>query len=142
MVIDEDQNDLNKTISDYIKLFRDMKVAEIGFGLPTVMDRDYSKLPAPENFLCPDLFRRLFIFNDGICGPCCGDWERRLIVGDANRDSISAIWKGKEYNKLRASHLSGDYRSVPACLACSVPFLSTCDPLTPDPNILKDSEAL
>jgi hypothetical protein len=130
MVLNEDAADLNGVVADYIKLFRSIKVAEIGFGLPTVMDCDYSILPSPDNFLCPDLFRRLFVFNDGICGPCCGDWERRLLVGDANKSDIASVWNGEEYRKLRDSHLFGDYRSVPACRACSVPFLSTCNPLS------------
>ncbi|MDR1487518.1 MAG: radical SAM protein [Deltaproteobacteria bacterium] len=130
MVLSEDLDDPAEIVDNYIKLFRSLKVAEIGFGLPTVMGRDYSKLPAPDDFLCPDLFRRMFVFNDGICGPCCGDWERRLLVGDANVDDVSAIWNGKEYQRLRASHLAGDWRGIPACQACSVPFLSACDPLS------------
>jgi MoaA/NifB/PqqE/SkfB family radical SAM enzyme len=127
MVIGEGERDLERIKSDYIKLFRDLKVAEIGFGLPTVMGRDYSSLPAPDHFVCPDLFRRLFIFNDGICGPCCGDWERRLIVGDVNTQTISEIWNGEIYQKLRQSHLSGHYRDIPACRDCSVPYLSTVE---------------
>ena len=110
---------------DYIKLFRDLKVAEIGFGLPTVMGRDYRELPAPERFVCPDLFRRMFVFNDGAVGPCCGDWERALIVGDASLETLSAIWRGKPYQSLRRAHLEGRYRDIEACAACSVPHLST-----------------
>ncbi|MDR0620517.1 MAG: SPASM domain-containing protein [Deltaproteobacteria bacterium] len=125
MVLSEGSDGLEGIKSDYIKLFRDLKVAEIGFGLPTVMGRDYSALPSPEDFVCPDLFRRLFVFNDGLCGPCCGDWERRLIVGDAGRQSISEIWNGEAYQKLRRAHLSGRHRDIPACRDCSVPYLST-----------------
>jgi hypothetical protein len=124
MVLDEKCDNHDKIKSDYIKLFRDLKVAEIGFGLPTVMGRDYSALPAPERFVCPDLFRRLFVFNDGVCGPCCGDWERRLIVGDAASETISDIWNGPAYQDLRKIHLSGHYRDIPACRDCSVPYLS------------------
>jgi hypothetical protein len=124
MVLDEESAHLEEIKSDYIKLFRDLKVAEIGFGLPTVMGRDYASLPAPEGFICPDLFRRLFIFNDGLCGPCCGDWERRLIVGDVNTESIAEIWNGQAYQRLRQAHLSGHYRDIPACRDCSVPYLA------------------
>jgi hypothetical protein len=124
MVLEENIPNLEKIKNDYIKLFRDLKVAEIGFGLPTVMERDYAVLPAPDGFICPDLFRRLFIFNDGLCGPCCGDWERRLIVGDANEETISNIWNGPVYHNLRQAHLTGHYRDIPACNGCSVPYLS------------------
>jgi hypothetical protein len=124
MVLDEDRADRRKVKEDYIKLFRDLKVAEIGFGLPTVMGRDYGALGGPAGFVCPDLFRRMFVFNDGVCGPCCGDWERRLVVGDLARAGLAEIWDGPAYRDLRARHLSGNYRDVPACHDCSVPFLS------------------
>jgi MoaA/NifB/PqqE/SkfB family radical SAM enzyme len=115
----------DKTKSDYIKLFRDLEVAEIGFGLPSVMGRDYRALPAPDKFVCPDLFRRMFVFNDGIVGPCCGDWERGLVVGDVRSSSLASIWSGREYQELRRAHLEGRYRDVETCAACSVPHLST-----------------
>jgi MoaA/NifB/PqqE/SkfB family radical SAM enzyme len=127
MVLNENSHNIDQAKSDYIKLFRDLKVAEIGFGLPTVMGRDYSILPSPDDFICPDLFRRLFIFNDGICGPCCGDWERRLIVGDVNQQTISEIWNGEVYQNLRRAHLEGRYKDIPACRDCSVPYLSTVE---------------
>jgi hypothetical protein len=128
MVLSEGSDGTGRVKADYIKLFRDLKVAEIGFGLPTVMGLDYSGLPAPEGFVCPDLFRRLFVFNDGICGPCCGDWERRLVAGDLSEDAISGIWNGPFYRELRGAHLSGRYRDISACRACSVPHLSAIEP--------------
>jgi pyruvate-formate lyase-activating enzyme len=121
---EEGREDLKR---DYIKLFRDLKVAEIGFGLPTVMGRDYAPLNPEGAFACPDLFRRLFVFSDGQCGPCCGDWERRLIVGQAGSSPISAIWGGEACRELRKAHLSGAYRDIPACRGCSVPYLSTVE---------------
>lgn len=118
--------DMDRVKADYLKLFRDLKVAEIGFGLPTVMGLDYEKEHGLfPGFVCPDLFRRMFIFWDGPAGPCCGDWERRLLMGDAARQSLADIWLGPEYRALRAAHVDGSYPSVPACRACSVPYLST-----------------
>ncbi len=112
--------------ADYIKLFRDMKVAEIGFGLPSVMGRDYETLYGRiPGFVCPDLFRRMFVFWDGPVGPCCGDWERRLIMGDAGKESLADVWQGREYHRLREAHTSGSYENIEACRKCSVPYLST-----------------
>jgi hypothetical protein len=125
MVLPEGNDDeLKQVKADYIRLFRDLKVAEIGFGLPSVLDCDYRKLSAPSNFKCPDLFRRMFVFNDGVCGPCCGDWERKLVVGEAGTTSLADIWRGAEYQRLRRYHLEGRYREIEACAACSVPYLS------------------
>ncbi len=112
--------------ADYIKLFRDMGVAEIGFGLPSVMGLDYEQeYGLFPGFVCPDLFRRLFVFWDGPAGPCCGDWERRLIVGDATKTSLADIWRGPEYRRLREAHQGGRYETIEPCRQCSVPYLST-----------------
>ncbi len=120
--------ELERIKGDYIKLFRDMKVAEIGFGLPTVMGRDYEKAHGLRpGFVCPDLFRRLFVFWDGPVGPCCGDWERRLVMGRATEKSLADIWLGPAYEGLRRAHASGRYETVAVCRSCSVPYLSTLD---------------
>jgi MoaA/NifB/PqqE/SkfB family radical SAM enzyme len=124
MVLDEDPYRREEIQEDYIRLFRDMKVSEIGFGLPTVLDRDYASINPRGFFRCPDLFRRIFIFQDGVAGPCCGDWERRLVVGHANTETLKEIWGSEAYQALRAPHISGDYQNIPACRNCSVPYLS------------------
>lgn len=118
--------ELEKLKADYIRLFRNMSVAEIGFGLPTVMGLDYEKTYGLfPGFVCPDLFRRMFVFWDGPVGPCCGDWERRLILGNALESPLADIWLGEAYRSLRRAHLEKRYADVPACRACSVPYLST-----------------
>ena len=115
-----------KIKADYLKLFRNLKVAEIGFGLPTVMGRDYEKTYGLfPGFVCPDLFRRMFVFWDGPASPCCGDWERRLIMGQAQGTPLADIWQGSAYQKLRRAHVAGQYETIPACRSCSVPYLST-----------------
>jgi MoaA/NifB/PqqE/SkfB family radical SAM enzyme len=125
MVLPEDPAGRGRAEVDYVRLFRDLGVAEVGFGLPTVMGRDYAPLNGGLDFVCPDLFRRVFVFHDGVAGPCCGDWERRLVVGDARKSSVSEIWKSPAYERLRSRHLAGAFAEVPACLCCSVPYLST-----------------
>lgn len=118
--------ELEQIKTDYIKLFRDLGVAEIGFGLPSVMGLDYEKTYGLfPGFVCPDLFRRMFIFWDGPVGPCCGDWERQLIMGDATTASLADIWLGTAYQKLREAHTGAGYEQIKACRACSVPYLST-----------------
>jgi hypothetical protein len=129
LVLPEDLSERPRALAtlkaDYVRLFRKLKVAEIGFGLPTVMGRDYASLN-PNDFLCPDLFRRLFVFQDGVYGPCCGDWSRRLNIGEIQDGrTIKEVWLGPEYASLRAAHLKGAYQEIVACRGCSVPYLST-----------------
>jgi len=111
--------------ADYVRLFRGLGVAEIGFGRPTMVGRDYGRtFGLVPGFVCPDLFRRLFVFWDGPAGPCCGDWERRLPLGRADQEPLGEIWRGRAYQALRAAHLGGRYGDIPACRSCSVPYLS------------------
>ncbi len=128
MVLPENSEapDLARIKADYIKLFRNLGVAEIGFGLPSVMGFDYNAAYGLfPDFICPDLFRRMFVFWDGPVGPCCGDWERRLIMGNAHEKTIAEIWLDEPYLTLRAAHIEGNYGQIPACRTCSVPYLST-----------------
>ncbi|MDR1083384.1 MAG: radical SAM protein [Deltaproteobacteria bacterium] len=114
---------------DFIRLFRNLKVAEIGFGLPTVMGRDYEP-ENPDRFLCPDLFRRLFVYWDGVVGPCCGDWERNIDLGRVEGEiKVAEMWQSQKYRALREFHKNGQYKRIPACAHCSVPFLSTVEVL-------------
>ncbi|MDR2200282.1 MAG: radical SAM protein [Deltaproteobacteria bacterium] len=124
MVLPEDPLNRDRIKADYLRLFRDLGVAEIGFGLPTVVDRDYEALGRNPGFRCPDLFRRAFVFHDGVVGPCCGDWERRLVMGDARKSSLEEIWNSEAYRNLREPHLRQAYGEVPVCRSCSVPYLS------------------
>jgi hypothetical protein len=124
MVLPEDPAGRGRIKRDFAALFRSLGVAEVGFGLPTVMGRDYAAVNDVPGFACPDIFRRLFVFRDGVAGPCCGDWERRLVMGDAGREGIAGIWGGEAYAVLRAAHREARYRDVPACRSCSVPYLS------------------
>ncbi|MDR3155016.1 MAG: radical SAM protein [Deltaproteobacteria bacterium] len=125
MVLPEDPEGREGAKRDYVRLFRGLGVAEVGFGLPTVMGRDYAPLNEGLDFACPDLFRRVFVFRDGVAGPCCGDWERRLVVGNAKDSPLAAVWKSEAYSLLRERHLTGRFRDEPACRSCSVPYLSS-----------------
>jgi hypothetical protein len=121
---DEDPSSHDAVGRDYLRLFRDMGVAEIGFGLPTIVGRDYAALPRPQGFRYPDLFRRLFAFHYGVAGPCSGDWERRLIAGDASISSIKDIRGMPACQAPGGAHLGGCHRDPSACRSCSVPWLS------------------
>jgi hypothetical protein len=115
-----------QTKRDYIQLFQGLGVAEIGFGLPSDMDVDYWARYGPiHGFACPDPYRRLFVFFDGLIGPCCGDWERGLIMGDARTDNLADVWRNDAYRRLRDAQAQGRYWDVAICRQCSVPWLST-----------------
>lgn len=67
---------------------------------------------------CPYLWDRLIVHHDGKVRFCESDWECRYPVGDINCQTISEIWTGENYRRLRESHLSGTF-DHPFCRDCS-----------------------
>ncbi|MBU2552257.1 MAG: SPASM domain-containing protein [Proteobacteria bacterium] len=126
MIVSEDRRRDRQTIEAFKSLFTSLGVAEIGFGLLTDMKTDYgSAYGIVPDFLCRDIYTRMFVFWDGPIGPCCGEWERGYVLGDALRDDLGDVWNNPRYQALRQAHDQGRYDRIPICRACSVPWLST-----------------
>jgi MoaA/NifB/PqqE/SkfB family radical SAM enzyme len=113
----------------YLALFDELGVDEIGFAVYSDPALDYSKLmPEPlDGFCCDDLFRRVFVLWDGEAQVCCGEWERRLRVGDARKNSLAEIWEAPAYRRIRDLHAEGRYHELQVCRRCSVPYLIARD---------------
>lgn len=69
---------------------------------------------------CSDLWRRMFIWWDGSIGVCDVDYLQTIKVGKfgPGGKTLSQIWAGAEYQKLRADHSSGQRLGV--CSQCQV----------------------
>ena len=85
--------------------------------------------------VCPSIFYMLVVNSDGSVSPCCVDWRRDIVVGDANRQSLPEIWQGKPLQDLRLLHLSGKRSSHPVCANCNFLKYST------DPRDIIDGHA-
>lgn len=78
---------------------------------------------AQENDLetpCSDLWRRMFVWWDGIVNPCDVDYKSNLKVGNIDDKTISQIWNGKKYNELRSNHLLKLRKNHSPCKSCYV----------------------
>lgn len=65
-------------------------------------------------------FYKLVIDWDGSVLLCCNDWFRRHKgFGNINKDSLSDIWHGDEFKKVRGE-LSCGKRTGPSCKNCSI----------------------
>ncbi|MBT3789501.1 MAG: radical SAM protein [Alphaproteobacteria bacterium] len=67
---------------------------------------------------CPYIFYSLSINADGLASSCFLDWGRKLLVGDARRQSVKSIWHSDEMNDLRLQHLEGKRNENPVCKSC------------------------
>jgi sulfatase maturation enzyme AslB (radical SAM superfamily) len=80
-------------------------------------------MPKIENFSCPQVYQRLVVGADGLCMMCANDEEGKVIVGDANKQTLHAIWHGEEMTRVRAIHkrCMGAIE-INACTECYLPL--------------------
>ena len=69
---------------------------------------------------CNLLWQRLYIWHDGICNPCDFDYKSNLSVGSAKTNTITDIWTGEKFNKMRKLHLRGERKRYLPCDRCSL----------------------
>jgi radical SAM protein with 4Fe4S-binding SPASM domain len=96
-------------------------------GLRT--DQNVYGLPLKKNEVCSFVFTRFIIHADGICVPCCSDWNRQYIIGDLKAQSAFEIWNSEALRKLRLAHLQHTKNIVPMCNGCRVYDLNSADNL-------------
>jgi hypothetical protein len=59
----------------------------------------------------------LVVLQDGRVTACCVDHDGELVVGDAKREDLRAIWNGARMRALRRAHVEGDL--PPLCARCT-----------------------
>jgi MoaA/NifB/PqqE/SkfB family radical SAM enzyme len=109
-------------LSDEIKKFKkfwkseDLEVLvcdELTWGIfPSKKGLDY-------RYPCYSLWDTFNINSDGTVSACCIDWNRSLIIGDTNLNSIESIWKNKGISCIRNYHKSSSFSKIPLCQNCN-----------------------
>jgi len=78
-------------------------------------------LQSPRREICPEPFGKeygkMVVLWDGRVLPCCVDYNASLLIGDANTDRVEDLWYGREIEKLRRQHETGDF--PPTCANCN-----------------------
>ena len=69
---------------------------------------------------CSDLWRRMFVWYDGVVNPCDTDYKSKLKVGNINDQSLSDIWRSGNYENLRSIHRNRERAQVSPCNRCVV----------------------
>lgn len=77
--------------------------------------------------VCPFPFYSFTIAPDGIVTVCCSDWERKLIVGDMNKQSLREVWNGDTLKRFWVDMLSGNKCKYEMCKNCSYPIYNSTD---------------
>ncbi len=114
------ENDLSE-----LEAFKDFwleHVDVVGFGL--YHDLDGIDSPYNPNFTCAQPFQRMFVMWDGVTPPCCVDYERGYVTGDARTTDLKAVWDGPAYQRMREAQTTGRYKDIGICNKCYVPYTS------------------
>lgn len=80
-------------------------------------------MPKIEGFSCPQIYQRLVIGADGLCMMCANDEDGKIIVGDANTQSIHEVWHGDEMTRVRNLHRNcSGVKDLAPCSECYLPL--------------------
>jgi hypothetical protein len=69
---------------------------------------------------CSDLWRRAFVWWDGRMNPCDVDYKSTLSPGAVHAASVSELWRGEGYQRLRQAHAAGSRQALSPCRACAL----------------------
>jgi radical SAM protein with 4Fe4S-binding SPASM domain len=69
---------------------------------------------------CSDLYRRMFVWCDGRVNPCDVDYLSTLSMGNVKDQSLSDLWTGEAYSRLRIAHAENRRCEVSPCNRCTV----------------------
>lgn len=75
--------------------------------------------------LCTEVRTKLSINWDGFVTACCQDFDKELIVGDLNKNTLKEIWNGDIIRKLRDILAVGKRDQIPFCRKCRSKFLES-----------------
>ena len=67
---------------------------------------------------CSELYRRIFVWQDGKVNPCDYDYKSILSKWNANQHSIKSIWNSDYYNEIRNLHKLKERKKIEPCNRC------------------------
>jgi MoaA/NifB/PqqE/SkfB family radical SAM enzyme len=89
--------------------------------------RNVYDMPIKNNYVCPFIFNRFIIHADGLCVPCCADWNKKYVIGDLKTQSAYEIWISPQLRILQLAHLKHNKEIISICNGCHVYDLNCPD---------------
>lgn len=77
--------------------------------------------------VCPFPLYSFIINSEGEVTACCADWERKLVLGNADRESVVDIWNGAAYTAFKKDLLYGKKHTYQMCQTCELPNFNCSD---------------
>jgi MoaA/NifB/PqqE/SkfB family radical SAM enzyme len=106
-------------IDDMLSLWKDL-VDQVAFVEYNPWENSYDKEPNEITEPCSDLWRRMFVWWDGLINPCDVDYKSVLSPTSILNSDIKNAWTSEKYQKLRDLHLNENRKKLIPCNACHV----------------------
>jgi radical SAM protein with 4Fe4S-binding SPASM domain len=69
---------------------------------------------------CTRLFKQAYIMFNGDMVLCCTDYSRKVVLGNIDGSSISAVWNSKKAVNIRRLYSEGFMDKIPLCRDCEI----------------------
>lgn len=114
---DEDIADIAKKMWPEAEIsIRDMVAGRVNKDLSELENRERD---VSDRQTCIQAHARLIIGHDGIAQACCPDIGSKIVLGDANKETIHDIWTSKAAKELRKTLLNKKAFANEPCKSCS-----------------------
>jgi radical SAM protein with 4Fe4S-binding SPASM domain len=67
---------------------------------------------------CPQPWQRMMVSPAGEVLPCCADWRKEWVIGDAKTQSLEEIWRGPKMEAMREVQREMRLDDVSPCRNC------------------------
>ncbi len=95
-------------------------VDQVSFVQYNPWENIYATPPTNISAPCSDLWRRMFVWFDGIVNPCDTDYRSTLAIGNLDGRSLTDLWRAPAYEDLRRRHEQQQRGELEPCRRCSV----------------------
>jgi radical SAM protein with 4Fe4S-binding SPASM domain len=68
---------------------------------------------------CPQPWQRMVVSSDGTVVPCCLDWNKEWVIGDANTEPLAMIWRGARMEAMRQVQRDNRLDETAPCRGCA-----------------------
>jgi len=81
---------------------------------------DVSLIKKTKKYPCYHLWFSPAIYWNGDISICCGDWNKKALLGNIKNQTMYQIWNSEKIKQYRQYHLKGLYGKMPLCAKCDI----------------------
>ncbi len=111
--VNKDEQDMKSMVHFWGRL-----VDQVSFVKYNPWENTYSASINKVKNPCSDLWRRAFIWHDGLVNPCDNDYKSTLAIGNIHENTIEELWNSPKYSNLRKLHKESKRRLLEPCCRC------------------------